>query len=307
MSSFIAAHQLGAFYFLALLISWVTWLVSPNLSAGDQYAPLVFTCIGAFGPALASILVSHAARPERLTARSLKRWGVFAAVFLAVDLIWLFSADKYGPFNLRSPVLFISKHVLAALVALVISGPLSRTQGVRELLLPLTTWRVRPTWYFVAVAAIPLLIALAIIAAAWLGAPLPIPHRAAGGQSWHVLLAGFPLAYLQTMLFQGPLNEEPGWRGFALPRLQKMCGPILASIILGAAWGLWHAPLYLTGVFSGGVQAMIGRALWTIPLAFLLTWVYNHTQGSLLISVLVHTSVNLQGDISALVLSALAR
>jgi membrane protease YdiL (CAAX protease family) len=307
MTRLIAAHQLGAFYLLTLLTSWAIWLVSPSLSAGDQYAQLAFTCIGAFGPALAAMLVSSAARPRRSAGGSLKRWGAFALVLLAVEFIWVLSPDKFGPFNLRSPALFLSKQVLAALVALVMSGPLSRTEGIRELLLPLTTWRVRLIWYFVAIAAIPLLIALAIIAAAILGAPLPTPQDTIGGQSWRVLLAGFPLAYLQTVLFQGPLNEEPGWRGFALPRLQKSHGPILASIILGATWGLWHAPLYLTGVYPGGAPAMMGRALWTIPLAFLLTWVYNHAQGSLLISVLVHTSVNLQDDISALVLSALPR
>ena len=87
---------------------------------------------------------------------------------------------------------------------------------------------------------------------------------------------------------------------------QKIHGPIVASILIGSIWGLWHAPLYLSGVYSGGLQAMIGRVFWTIPLAFLFTWVYNHTRGSLLLSVLLHTSVNLQGDISSLVLSALS-
>jgi membrane protease YdiL (CAAX protease family) len=53
------------------------------------------------------------------------------------------------------------------------------------------------------------------------------------------------------------------------------------------------------------MEAMLGRLLWTIPLAFLFTWVYNHTRGSLLMSVLLHTSVNLQGDISFMVLQAL--
>ena len=306
MSRFIAHHQLGAFLFLSFLISWIIWLASPSLSAGDHYTELVITCIGAYGPALGAILVSGAARPERSTATSPKRLGVFALVFLAVNVIWLFSTDKFGPFNLGSPVLFALKQVLAALVALVISGPFSRTEGVRDLLLPLTTWRVRPIWYFVVIAAVPLLIAMAIFTASWLGAPLPTQPLTVGDQPMHLLLSGLLLAYLQTALFQGPLNEEPGWRGFALPRLQKIHGPIVASILIGSIWGLWHAPLYLSGVYSGGLQAMIGRVFWTLPLAFLFTWVYNRTRGSLLLSVLLHTSVNLQGDISSLVLSALS-
>jgi membrane protease YdiL (CAAX protease family) len=305
MSRFIARHQLTAFLSLSFLISWIIWLAMPSLSSGDHYTELVITCIGAFGPALAAILVSGVARPERSTAASPKRSRLFALVLLATNVIWLFSTDKFGPFNLGSPVLFALKQVLAALVALVISGPFSRTEGVRDLLRPLTTWRVRPIWYFVAVAAIPFLIAMAIFTAWWLGAPLPTQHLTVGDQPLHLLSSGLLLAYLQTALFQGPLNEEPGWRGFALPRLQKIHGPIIASILIGSIWGLWHAPLYLSGVYSGGLQAMIGRLFWTIPLAFLFTWVYNRTRGSLLLSVLLHTSVNLQGDISSLVLSAL--
>ena len=305
MSRFIAHHQLGAFLSLSFLISWIIWLALPGLSAGDHYTELVITCIGAYGPALGAMLVSGAARPERSTATSPKRLGVFALILLAVNVIWLFSTGKFGPFNLGSPVLFALKQVLAALVALVISGPFSRTEGIRDLLMPLTIWRVRPIWYFVVVAAVPLLIATAIFTASWLGAPLPSQQLTVGDKPLHLLSSGLLLAYLQTALFQGPLNEEPGWRGLALPRRQKIHGPIVASIVIGSIWGLWHAPLYLGGVYPGGLQAMIGRVFWTIPLAFLFTWVYNRTRGSLLLSVLLHTSVNLQANISSLVLSAL--
>ena len=93
--------------------------------------------------------------------------------------------------------------------------------------------------------------------------------------------------------------------GLALPKLQKIYGSIIASIIIGVIWGLWHAPLYLTGICSGGIEEMLGRFLWTIPLAFLFTWVYKRTQGSLLVSILLHTSVNFQGDISSVVLQVL--
>jgi len=105
----------------------------------------------------------------------------------------------------------------------------------------------------------------------------------------------------------GHLNEEPGWCGLAQPRLQKKYGSIIASIIIGVIWGLWHAPLYWTGIYSGGIEEILGRFLWTIPLAFLFTWAYNRTQGSLLVSILLHTSVNFQGDISSAVLQALPK
>jgi hypothetical protein len=228
-------------------------------------------------------------------------------VLLTVNLIWLLSTDKFGPFTLGNPLLVFSKQVLGALVALVISGLFSRRASVRDLLLPLTFWRVRPIWYLIVLAGVPLLIALAMVMALWLGAPLPAQSHSVEPESWHILLPGLLLAYLQTLLFQGPLNEEAGWRGLALPGLQRSHGTIIASILVGALWGAWHAPLYFTGIYAGGMEAMVGRVLWTIPLAFLFTWVYNRTQGSLLMSVLLHTSVNFQGDIASMLLQAMPR
>ena len=303
----VVGHQVTLFFVAAFLISWTIWLLSPVLSAGDSNAKLVIILIGAYGPSLAAIFVSSIAGPERSGIKSVKRWVVFVSVFLIVNLIWLLSTEKFGSFNPSNPVLFIWKQVLAALVALVISCIFSGRKGVRGLLLPLTSWRVKPVWYLIVLLGIPLLVVLGICLAWLLGAPFPTEYNFVRPQPWYRLSPGLLLAYLQTVLFQGPLNEEPGWRGLALPRLQKMYGSIIASIIIGVIWGLWHAPLYWIGIYSGGIAEVLGRFLWTIPLAFLFTWVYKRTQDSLLVSILLHTSVNFQGDISSVVLQALPK
>jgi membrane protease YdiL (CAAX protease family) len=217
----------------------------------------------------------------------------------------LLSAEKFGPFNLNNLILFASKQILAVLVAFVISGIFSSRKGVRDLLLPLTNWRVKPVWYFVALLGFPALIVLVIVFAFLLNAPFPAEYYSVQSPPWYQFFPGLLLAFIQTALFQGPLNEEPGWRGFALPKLQKQYGVIVASIILGILWGLWHAPLYFTGIYAGGIEGMLGRLLWTIPIALIFTRVYNRTNGSLLILVLLHTSLNFQGDISLVVLRAL--
>ena len=307
MSKFIARHQITFFFVLAFLVSWSIWLLSPAISRGDDNTKLVVTLIGAYGPALAAMCVSSIVGPERSGIKNVKRWLVFILVFAVADLVWLLSTEKFGPFDPSNLVLFTSKQVLAALVALVISGVLSSREGVRDLLLPLTIWRVKPVWYLVVLLGLPMLIALAIFLASLLNAPLPAGYETIQPKPWYQLVPGFLLAYVQTMMFQGPLNEEAGWRGLALPRLQRTHSAIVASILIGVVWGAWHAPLYFTGIYPGGMEAMLGRLLWTIPLTFLFTWVYNHTRGSLLMSVLLHTSVNLQGDISFMVLQALQR
>lgn len=304
---FIARHQVAVFFLIAFMISWTIWFISPVLSAGDNNAKLVITLIGAYGPALAAIFVSGISSPERTGIKSVRRLCVFVLVFLTVNLIWLLSAEKFGSFDPGNLVLFTSKMAMAALVAFVISSIFSSRKGVRDLLLPLTNWRVKPIWYFIVLLGLPLLIVLTIVLALLLGAPIPADYYSVQLQPWYQLFLVLLLAYVQTMLFQGPLNEEPGWRGLALPKLQKTYGSIIASIIIGIVWGLWHAPLYFTGIYSGGTEEMLGRLVWNIPLAFVFTWVYNHTSGSLLISILLHTSLNFQGDISSLVLQASIR
>jgi membrane protease YdiL (CAAX protease family) len=303
-SKFVERHKVILFFILAFAISWTIWLLSPVLSADNDNTKLVFTLIGAYGPALAAMFVSSMATPELSGIRHMRRWGVFVSVFLLVNLIWLLSSEKFGSFNPRNLALFTSKLILAVFVAYVISGVFSGQKGERDLLLPLTYWRVKPVWYLIVLLGFPLLIVVAIWLALLFDVPFPEEYYSIKPQSLYRLLPGLFLACVQTMLFQGPLNEEPGWRGLALPELQKRYGSVIASIMIGIIWGLWHAPLYFTGIYASGIERMLGRLLWTIPLAFLFTWVYNRTNGNLLMAIFLHTSLNLQRDITSLVLQA---
>jgi uncharacterized protein len=88
-------------------------------------------------------------------------------------------------------------------------------------------------------------------------------------------------AYLQTLLLTAVIfggQEEPGWRGFALPRLEQRHTPLVATLLLGLGWGIWHVPLY-------------GPAGFVVPLvlAFYYTWLYNKTR-SVLLCILLHAS-----------------
>ena len=302
-SQHIARNRVTVFFGMTFAISWTIWSLSSVVSAGDRDAKLVIDLTGAYGPALAAIFVSGLVGPEPSGVRSVKRWALFVPIFVITNLIWLLSAEKFGPFS--NPILFASKLVMAALVAFVISGIFSRKSGVRSLLLPLTTWRVNPVWYLVVILGYPILIVLTTVLVVLLGIPVPVEQYSVPSQPWHQLLLGLLLGYVQTLLFQGPLNEEPGWRGLALPRLQDQYGSLVASLIVGCAWSIWHAPLYFNGLYAGGVEAMMMRFFWNVPLAFVFTWVYNRTRGSLLISILLHTSLNFQQDISSIVLQAL--
>jgi membrane protease YdiL (CAAX protease family) len=98
-------------------------------------------------------------------------------------------------------------------------------------------------------------------------------------------------SFVWYLLFGGPLNEEPGWRGFALTRLQPRSNPLAASLIIGLCSGLWHVPLHLMGVFPGGQWGAVIR-IFDIPTAILFTWLFNRTGGSLLPVLFLHSARN---------------
>lgn len=100
----------------------------------------------------------------------------------------------------------------------------------------------------------------------------------------------------------GPLPEEMGWRGVGYDRLQRQTNAFAASLILGIAWAAWHIPLFL---IEGTFQNQLGFGsfrFWVflasnIPLTVIITWVYNHTNRSILSAALVHFSGNIIGAV----------
>ena len=146
-----------------------------------------------------------------------------------------------------------------------------------------------------------ILVAIAVSVLA-LGAPTPVITIAlVGVLAWE---------FVRILFLGGPLGEELGWRGFALPRLQARHTAYRASLLLGLIWGLWHIPLYFvpgTGQFetvSGGTDpafAIGAFVVWTIGLSILFTWLFNETRGSLIVVILFHTSINLGAFVPAAV------
>ena len=101
-----------------------------------------------------------------------------------------------------------------------------------------------------------------------------------------------PVALVLTL--PNALGEELGWRAFALPRLQRARGPLVASLILGRFWGFWHIPMWVA-VRSAEPHWLPILVLNMVPLAVLFTVLFNRTNGSLRLVCLFHASSAIKG------------
>lgn len=103
---------------------------------------------------------------------------------------------------------------------------------------------------------------------------------------------GLWAANLVPVMLVGGGNEEPGWRGYALPYLQRSHDALTASLVIGVAWAVWHLPLF---VLPGGYYAGKPFSLYlpmVASLSVILTWLYNSTDGSVPVAMLFHAGVN---------------
>lgn len=95
---------------------------------------------------------------------------------------------------------------------------------------------------------------------------------------------------LVTVFLKGPLTEEVAWRGFALPRLLDRMSPLAASLLLGAIWALWHLPILVSD--PSGQRPPVQFGLAVIAMSILHTWLYQRTNGSVLLVTLFHAMIN---------------
>ncbi len=170
------------------------------------------------------------------------------------------------------------------LAAFVMTGAIEGREGVGPFLRRFVLWRVGFRWYLFTFVGVPVIAVLSVVV---------IPGVLGSFQGLGALAPLSLLGIFVYVLFLGgALGEEPGWRGFALPRLQSVHGPLLGTLILGPLWALWHLPLFFTPWNELTAFNVVVFVLATTCLAIMYTWVFNNTEGSVLIAVLLHASFN---------------
>lgn len=183
--------------------------------------------------------------------------------------------------------------IIASLAATVLTEGM---KGVRLLLRRYLIWRVHPIWYVVVLLGPVVVVLTAIFLAVAAGSPMPdfsqpFVRRVIGVAPNLSLL----VVALIWMIYEIATNgEEIAWRGYLLPKFLARYNPLIASLLLGMLWALWHLPKFAMGGVTASAHAY---PFWVLALniiaeSILFTWLYQRTQGSLLLATLFHAAIN---------------
>jgi membrane protease YdiL (CAAX protease family) len=233
---------------------------------------------------------ADAARDGLLTRHQLFFFFLFSFV-LTWGYFWLI----WAPLRLPDSLIALGGFGPAASAFLVLALS-SGKSGVLSLLRSIVHWRVGVNWYLVALLGLPVLNFLAFLVVPGVLADLVAPDLR------------FPRVYLIEMAMSvtigiAPMWEEIGWRGFAQPRMQRLYGPVVGSLILGALWGVWHLPFFFgplarTGpgaTFLSASIALVEFSIGLTGLSVVMAWVLNNCGGSTLMAILLHACFDSSG------------
>lgn len=275
------SKNLRNFFVLTFIFSWTIFIMAPILSLGDIIFTSGLCLIGAYGPSLIAIILSLKNNKQKTKLEwTDNRIKIFAIIFTVSLIIGLLS---FLPYFQVVPLILIG----SLIAAYVFSGMYSSNKNVESLLRTLKGVKGNNIYLLVAIF-IPLEYSLiGLIISSLFGGVLPADF------SLSIFLIYVVIIFFQMFFFGGALNEEAGWRGFALPLLQKKYTPFISSLILGAFWALWHIPLHFNGFYPyAGIFGVISHMIQILLLSFIFTWYYNKSKGNLLGCVLLHASFN---------------
>ena len=242
-----------------------------------------------------STISSVASVPESGLKVFAKRNPLTAYFILAFALMWVFvipiMLSQRGLAIISLPDPLIEIFLLIATfsgplpAALIMTTLIDGREGRRQLLRRMFQWRVGLGWYLLLLLGYPLIFLTGLSfnsgAAPWVALV----------QNWPLIFTFYLPAAAFGIIFPG-LGEEPGWRGFALPRLQQQYGPLIGTLILAVLHGVWHLPVYfvpgtiLEGPFD--ITAFAANTGLIIAMSMIWTWFFNNASQSVFFAMLVH-------------------
>lgn len=220
---------------------------------------------------------------SRTGARSLAAFFLLAFGFSWVVWIPKALAANGFPTGLEGhPEVGVFGPIAAAIVLVYLHGGRA---GVRRLLGRVLDTSFEGRWLLASLLLFPAITLFALAVAMAAGETPAFP--------WAGQTVVLPIAFVYVLLLGGPLQEEFGWRGYALEPLQERLGALGAGTLLGVLWGLWHLPwFYMPSMTIYYQRPFVGFLVSITLLSIAMTWVYDNVGGSLLAMVLLHASFN---------------
>jgi uncharacterized protein len=211
----------------------------------------------------------------------------FLLVFLGTWLLFLpLILDPTISEELFALLFILSTFSGPALAAIVVTRMTDGWQGVRQLLGRIFRWRVGMQWYAAALFGF-MIVWFVGYSFAFNGAPF----RELAAQPQTLLTIFLPFVLAVGLI--PALGEEIGWRGYALPALERRFGPVAGTLILGLLHSLWHLPAFFSPVL--GPFTPLGFLTFVITGTagtFIYTWIFNNARHSILIAILIHAAGN---------------
>ncbi len=190
---------------------------------------------------------------------------------------------RFGPLNFDKPFYRLYWHLCVYAPAISAFLVIARRRGFAAVLAyvrRVLRWKVSVKWYLIVLVGFPAFYAIdRMIFVALGGSTTAYPFH-----PWYLV---FPSALLSVFANPAPM-EELGWRGFALPLLQRRFSAFAASLILGTIWGLWHLPAFFLHGPPYTLTVFPAYLLQAISLAIIMTALYNATDGNILLAFLFH-------------------
>ncbi|MHA2117224.1 MAG: CPBP family intramembrane glutamic endopeptidase [Candidatus Thorarchaeota archaeon] len=227
----------------------------------------------------------------------MRRRAVTSYVLLAYGITWLLALPLALAYNglIQIEVPFVIQYILPygpLLSALMLTWATGGTTGLREILGRMSKWRIKPVWILIALFSVWVLYFASALMLMFMGQPWP--DLSVFGQVMYLPYLTFLGSWILWIFTYG-IGEETGWRGFLLPQLQTRYNALVSSLLLSIIWAGWHIPMFL---YNENLMAMgpFGAFGWLIGLMFgsvLLTFIYNSTEGSILMTAIWHGTFNL--------------
>jgi membrane protease YdiL (CAAX protease family) len=217
-------------------------------------------------------------------------WGIAGLSIFAPD----FAARVFGPPGVTNPSFFLAVYV-PSVVGIALTAKFDGRPGLRALAARLDPRR-GGWWVLITVL---LFVAAGLVAAA-------IDSLVRSGPSPHFAWQLAPSLLATSLVVDpGPVGEELGWRGFALPRLLRRWTPLNASLILGALWALWHLPAFFAPGLPQNQFNLAAFLASTVALTVVFTWLSLKSRGNLLVAISAHLMTNHVSELTGAGLGAM--